>query len=246
MRQTTLDKYLGRDPPRARVSFLNLPYLVRHRIYMYIGLIRFCPINLNVEGVNRGQVSDDPYIMNLADVTDFCNYQAKRFPGYIAPSGLDGLGCACILIPYRLLYVCQTIYYECRMILYSENHFWVSRIDLLGLSPFLHLRPTTLTLITKLTIHLNICPCISAPSRQQRHHRYGQIYHGCTEGRMCHWARVLTLLINQFSGAGTGSVAILPCIHRRSISASQLSATLRICNWRRQLLPLFNCFNLSS
>ena len=37
-------------PKASSSSFIDLPYLVRHRIYVLAGLMRFCPINLNQEG----------------------------------------------------------------------------------------------------------------------------------------------------------------------------------------------------
>lgn len=79
MRRTTLDRYLGRDPPAVQVSFLDMPYAIRRRIYVYTGLLRFCLINLNMEGVNKGQVSNNPYILSLDDLTNVCNYKAKQF-----------------------------------------------------------------------------------------------------------------------------------------------------------------------
>lgn len=61
MVQRKLDFYQGGahlkqpDTPPATVSsnisFLDLPYSIRHDIYILVGLVRYCPINLNQEGL---------------------------------------------------------------------------------------------------------------------------------------------------------------------------------------------------
>ena len=40
------------SPPPSGTSFLDLPYPLRRRIYLLTGLVRFCPINFNQEGLN--------------------------------------------------------------------------------------------------------------------------------------------------------------------------------------------------
>ena len=37
--------------PPSGTSFLDLPYPLRHRIYLLVGLVCFCPINFNQEGL---------------------------------------------------------------------------------------------------------------------------------------------------------------------------------------------------
>ena len=47
--------------PRASsdLCFLDLPYGIRRRIYIFSGLVRVCPINLNNEGRDKSGYMED-------------------------------------------------------------------------------------------------------------------------------------------------------------------------------------------
>lgn len=187
MVQRRLDFYWRRPfiSTRTGVSFLSLPYSIRHRIYILAGLVRLCPVNLNQEGprsrylleqyqgtnaLSRLQGAEnyfEPYTGShpLRDGEEFasepyaCLFEYRKCHGH---SPLEGIVTACICppLPASLIYVSREISREALSILYSENSFTVGRSDEWGLKPLHHLSANALQNLRVLTIRFNSCECI--------------------------------------------------------------------------------------
>jgi hypothetical protein len=165
MIQRKLDYYFLRHSTEPKsscaFSFLDLPYHVRHRIYVLVGLVRFCPINLNQEGPRSrifNNIGDKP--------SDYaCFFESRKFLGPLYT--VDCIpGCRCLPLPYSLLCASRAISREVLHILYSENSFTISRSDSWGLKPLQNLSPSALSCLRTLTIRLNTCECFySQPFR---------------------------------------------------------------------------------
>lgn len=98
---------------------LRLPLDVRIRIYRFCGLIRSCPIDLNLEGVRR------QHRATYFTKTFFCpEHHHCRYPAYSSlPPSLE---CFCPSMPLHLLLVSHAFYDELFPILFGENQFKVS------------------------------------------------------------------------------------------------------------------------
>lgn len=98
---------------------LRLPLGVRIRIYRFCGLIRSCPIDLNLEGVRR------QHRATYFTKTFFCpEHHHCRYPAYSSlPPSLE---CFCPSMPLHLLLVSHAFYDELFPILFGENQFKVS------------------------------------------------------------------------------------------------------------------------
>lgn len=144
-------------------SFLDLPYTIRRQVYILAGLVRFCPIDLNREGL-REQL--DP-----RDLDWDCFYFARRFHGrYYGETVV--VPCGCSYLPYSLLYVSRTISREVVSILYSENKFTVDRSGSRGLKPLQNLSSEAVTALRSLTVRLNNCSCIYGHSSFPLHRAF--------------------------------------------------------------------------
>ncbi|CAK7213027.1 hypothetical protein SBRCBS47491_001663 [Sporothrix bragantina] len=161
MVQRKIDFYLGRPPQRPikqdSISFLHLPYNIRRRIYILAGLVRFCPINLNQEGIRSGQLCT-----GAKTITGYaCFYVGRRFLGNTF--GIEDVPvCECPPLPVALLYVSHAISDEVSQILYSENSFTISRSDVWGLRPLQNLGSHAVASLHRLTIRLNNSECVFA------------------------------------------------------------------------------------
>lgn len=159
----------GLQPSRlaqeTALSFLSLPYAVRHRIYILAGLVRFCPINMNQEGPRARfyrhatyptlEISE-PYL----ELPPFaCLFEMRMSHGSLDRSGVAPT-CICPPLPVALLYLCREISAEVSTILYSENSFIVSRSDEWGFKPLRQLSALILRNLRTLTIRMNRCDCI--------------------------------------------------------------------------------------
>ncbi|KAL1902388.1 hypothetical protein Sste5346_001368 [Sporothrix stenoceras] len=157
-------EFYSQQPPQARqdeaarrtpsVSFLDLPYNVRHRIYTLVDLVRFCPININQEGLRAEALRT-----GAKKRTGYsCFYTARRFLG--RDFGNETVpSCECPALPVALLYVSRSISDEVCHILYSENAFTISRSDLWGLSPLRNMGKRNAASLRRLTIRLNNSQC---------------------------------------------------------------------------------------
>lgn len=134
MPQRRIYQYFPQSRPSypSGASFLDLPYPLRRRVYLLAGLVRFCPINLNQEGLNSYKYCGNEILKNS------CFYKARLFYG--REFGMDFIySCCCAPLPISLLYVCRAISDEVSAILYSENKFTISRSDSWGLWPLCNL-----------------------------------------------------------------------------------------------------------
>lgn len=112
-------------------TLLLLPINIRIKIYSYCGLIRPCPIDLNIESVRQRWSAHDlaTRLMSCLKV-HHCQYLEMRLTiGKIEfDSGLpSGLECFCPSLPHQLLRVSRAMHLEAETVLYGMNHFKVSR-----------------------------------------------------------------------------------------------------------------------
>lgn len=113
------------------LSFLGLPSDIRLKIYIFAGLIRVCPINLNHEGSRRTYREDCRKFYEQSLGWDrlrnkprpellYCEFWLMRFNLLYYPLGNGGV-CQCPVLPFQLLTVCRFIHDEVFDILYSQN-----------------------------------------------------------------------------------------------------------------------------
>lgn len=145
------------------ISFLDLPYQIRHRIYLLSGLVRFCPINLNQEGprarAHRHLNHNSNGGVNPLIIDNTCFFESRKFMGKHYEINCMP-GCKCRPLPSSLLYVSRAVSEEVSRILYSENVFTISRSDFWGLKPLHNLTPIALSCLRSLTVRLNNCRCV--------------------------------------------------------------------------------------
>lgn len=163
MVQRKLDYYLQRSiqpkpsslPSPCAPSFLDLPYQIRYRIYVLVGLVRFCPISFNQEGPRaRYYLSKDN---QSSDYT--CFFESRKFMGRLYERDCRP-ACHCPPLPFSLLYISCAISKEVSHILYSENSFTIGRSDSWGLKPLRNLNVSALSCLRVLTVRLNHCECL--------------------------------------------------------------------------------------
>lgn len=126
MGQRSLHEYFSfkTNSPPPGLSFLNLPYHVGHRIYDLAGLLRSCPINLNLEGGSREEYlqlySPDGLLNQPAKDAYLCFYW-KHIHNEDTVYVQQAYYCWCIplSLPLQLLYVSRAISDEVLAIFYS-------------------------------------------------------------------------------------------------------------------------------
>ena len=168
MVQRKLDYYSQRSirlksptplPSQCAPSFLDLPYQIRHRIYLLVGLVRFCPIDLNQEGprVRHYLRNGDEYLNYISRY--LCYFESRKFKGkdWRIETRPD---CHCPPLPFSLLYICHAISEEVSRVLYSENSFIICRSDSWGLKPLRNLNSSALSCLRVLSVRLNKCDCL--------------------------------------------------------------------------------------
>ena len=145
--QARLDRYflIPQKPQRSGESLPDLPWHVRRCIYSYLNLTREGHVHLNVEK----QEDESIYRPRLRWVCpcDLCKHGTRKLNDWNCSSQL--------LVPYLL--VCHTVYYNICRILYSRNHFIVSRFGPGAFSGIFKLGPTPLAYISNLAIRINEC-----------------------------------------------------------------------------------------
>ena len=151
--------------PLSGTSFLDLPANVRRRVYILAGLVRFCPIDLNLEGANRRDYRNESRRRHYCDpdlaYPIFCQYARRRFfNDDELPGDGENYNCICPLLPYQLLRVSHSINEEVSSILYSENSFRISRNNRHGLRPLTNLNPKALVSLRSVTIRLRSGSCV--------------------------------------------------------------------------------------
>jgi len=132
-------------------SFIDLSSDLRRRIYLLAGLVRFCPISLNMERHNKTSFlkeceewfhyhMDKP--LNFNDKASMrCYYRRKRYMGQMINPNVEGFDCICPPLPMAFLRVSRAIYYEVTAILFAENMFRISRTARHGLASLFSLSP---------------------------------------------------------------------------------------------------------
>ncbi|KAK8118184.1 uncharacterized protein PG998_006465 [Apiospora kogelbergensis] len=164
MVQRRIDHYLQRPegaagPTPGAASFLHLPYQYRYRIYILAGLVRFCPINLNQEGLRACHYRDKDNI----DGDYACFYESRRFLG--KGYAIDCIaGCQCPPLPFNLLYVSRAISEEVLRIMYHGNSFTVSASDAWGLRPLRSMSASAMASLRSLTVRLRNAQCVYGPA----------------------------------------------------------------------------------
>lgn len=151
-------------------SFLDLPYNVRRQVYIRLGLLRVCPINMNTENLDNTDFvqhcldwvsnwfSFDTSPFDMASYTR-CRYQSLIMGNKHLFPNENGFDCICAKLPMSLLLVCRTMYDEVFNILYTENKFRICQTQPRGLTPLLQLSPRAVVHLTTLSIRLNRCCC---------------------------------------------------------------------------------------
>ena len=151
--------------PLSGTSFLDLPVNVRRRVYILAGLVRFCPIDLNLEGANRRDYRNEIRRWTHCDpdipYSIFCQYGRRRFFSDDKIGNGENFNCVCPLLPYKLLRVSHDISEEVSAILYSENSFRISRSNQQGLRPLTNLNPKALVSLRSITIRLRSSSCVT-------------------------------------------------------------------------------------
>ena len=184
MPQRTLHRYFNfpAQPPSSisGPSFLDLPYNIRHRVYVLAGLLRSCPIDLNREG--EGRAHPDEEMPTLQNSRGRCYNPSERFRSYKWDE--DDIDCVCRPLPIQLLYVSRAISKEVSRVLYSENNFKICRNRHGGFLPLHRMAGSTLESITSLSIRLHACSCCTSRKHQaQRPCDYHQTCKGGARGR---------------------------------------------------------------
>ena len=110
-------------------GLLLLPMKIRIKIYSYCGLIRYCPIDLNIESIRQRWAADDMDTRRTPD-SHHCQYSRIRsatgrfeLEAHL-PSGLE---CFCPSLPQQLLRVSRGMHLEAETVLYGMNQFKVSK-----------------------------------------------------------------------------------------------------------------------
>ena len=155
--QTRLDRFflVPQSYTPSKCSLTDLPPNVRSQIYSYLHLVRDGHIHLNVTkfGENREYVA--------GPISDCCCLNCvERYPMY------NKWSCS-LLSPLPLLLTCRTLYQEMCPILYSSNHFTISRNSPGGLGGMFSLRALALASLTSLTIAVNKCKIYDADNAGQ-------------------------------------------------------------------------------
>lgn len=135
-------------PSHAGPTFFHLPYNVRYRIYELAGLVRECPISLNLERAedsSQDQHALDGSRNSFRSSSYLCHNRKHR--GYCSGSEEP--------FPCGLLYVSRAIYSEASQIFYSQNRFKIHYTKPGGLLALQNLGPRRLSILTTLSIHLN-------------------------------------------------------------------------------------------
>lgn len=212
MVQPTLNQYFRLfRPPASKVTFLDLPYALRRRIYLDAGLLSKSTIYLNYVPSSSDHCGLEYVADNLEKWPTEETISARSFSlahfldGYLSwpeirlnrhclcldQQASNDPQCKCTALPYQLLYVSKAVGKEVSTILYSENHFSVYRTGLGGLSSLSRLPPKALAHVKSLSICLNF---------YDEDNRWGHDF-GPDSGGSCHAACEVSKLGRLFSNA---------------------------------------------
>jgi len=137
----------------ASHTFLELPELVREKIYYLSGLIRSCPVDLT-----PSQASSIP-LPGRGDrgARRVCYYQLRK-------KGDNTLGgcyrdCVCPKLPTELLLLSKAVYKDASAALYGKNKFVLRAHTASHLNALKNMPPQAIAAMTSLLIRLNCWPC---------------------------------------------------------------------------------------
>jgi len=201
MMQLTLNGYIYLSRPlaasqKSKVTFVDLPFFSRRRIYLNAGLLSKSTIYLNYVYSSSGHSDLDYDSDNLEQwpteemisarssslayfLDDYLSWPQiclNRYCLCLEQEGSTQTGCRCNALPYQLLYVSKSIAKEVSKIFYSENHFSVYRNGLGGLSSLSRLPPKALAYMRSLSVCLNV---------YDEEHRWGRQFDP-DSGSFCH------------------------------------------------------------
>ncbi|RDL33241.1 uncharacterized protein BP5553_08680 [Venustampulla echinocandica] len=176
---------------RQPICFTDLPPPVRRSIYILAGLVRFCPISLNTEGVNKAEFLaecmayclDIPVRDSNSQANSRCFYRQKRSWNKCVVASPEGFDCMCMPLPIALLRVSKAVHNEVSSILYAENMFRICRSDQGGLSSLFALSSAALQSLRSLSIKLNACSCVPNHQCSDDDYLINSFLKGCQE---CH------------------------------------------------------------
>ena len=145
--QTRLDRFflVPQSYTPSRYSLINLPPSVRSQIYSYFHLTRDGHVHLNVADIDMTYGYEPRQVSICCCIR--CQERYQPYNSWSLPISL--------FLP--LLLTCRTFYQEICPILYSSNHFTISRDGPGGLGGLFSLRNLALASLTTLTIALNEC-----------------------------------------------------------------------------------------
>lgn len=153
----------------ASLSFLDLPFPVRLKIYAYSRLLRECPIDLGSRKRStvasfaawKEKEEDEENAWSPAGVCwlfpDGSNRARRRSHGLSAHE--DPLDCYCLSLPTALLVVSRAVYAEAISILVGRNKFILRAHTGSDLTPLQTMSNTALSAMTSLLVRLNCWPC---------------------------------------------------------------------------------------
>jgi len=143
----------------SALSFLDLHHDIRLKIYGYSGLIRPCPIELNVPDGYNPQIYGRSGEVNLC--FEECLYVIRkhgRDRGLV--SGLNYPDCLCSKLPTQLLCVSRGFYKDSFQVLYSKNKFVLRVQNANDIGLLLRLNNHVLSTMNSLLVRLNSWPCV--------------------------------------------------------------------------------------
>lgn len=165
MRQQRITSYFSSQEspyPELKFCFLTLPFKIRRMIYHEAGLATPRGIDMNYWGAFRKERLET--LQDLSD-SELESYrlddravEAKRVLLRLPP------------FPLNLLYVCHAIHDEVEKILYSENHFSITRRDLGGLQAIENMSIAALQQLRHILIRVNVSSCIRGCCHRKRSH----------------------------------------------------------------------------
>ncbi|EPE33218.1 hypothetical protein GLAREA_06230 [Glarea lozoyensis ATCC 20868] len=150
----------------SSASFLDMPENIRLRIYTYAGLIRLCPIELNVPegycfrdydsswGTDRSTEERCLYVIRLRGG----DRSIVPLPRHLAQAHSEP-DCLCPRLPIQLLYVSRRSYEDVFPVFYSRNKFIMRYKSADDLPIFLNLNHHILSTVKDLLVRFNSWPC---------------------------------------------------------------------------------------
>ena len=155
--QTRLDRFflVPQSFTPSKCSLIDLPQNVRSQIYSYLNLTRDGHVHLNVTKYDKNR-EYEPIEVSIC----CCLMCVERYP-------MSNQWFSSFSSPLPLLLTCRTLYQEMCPILYSSNHFTISRDSPGGLGGMFSLRALALASLTSLTIAVNECKTYRADNPGQ-------------------------------------------------------------------------------